>query len=523
VTSGSAATSQAHSSYLLDSAGIGAWFYGLIGVSLITVLLFPSPAIHFGVAGLFWIVYLYCYVRAPERTILVFVVLFAAMKLIPKGTSPIPAINFETIIIALLAAAALLSRGRQRQPPLHNPLFAPTVYYACLLVLSSVHSYWSGSAQGHHPLLGYYPLPASSIFPTAKNTFMSAFLAPIAFRLVWGPTQLRVVVRLVAWVTIIFSIEAIYDQWDAISAGQVGGLARLEGMWGGNPNLLGGYLAMIVTVYVALLLNGKLKGADRALVLVTLAIAGVALAFTFSRGSWLGAVAGLLYIAVSRGAKSLIAVALLALGLSVWLPAEFVDRFETAVEAGKGFTEEEVDVDRSARTRLVQWGNLPGQWMEAPIIGHGFKAYGKIGGMFTRGGSAKAAHSTIVQMVVEEGLLGLIAYVWLIWGLARGARRVARESDDPFLSALGTGVVAAVICLVLLDCSGTRFPNASVMSYIWILGGSMARMAANLSLEQAQAEPAAGVSSRGPAGTPAERWPRARPLPDPSPGTSGAR
>jgi len=520
MTSGSAATTSDHSSYLLESEGVSRWIYILIGLSLTTVLLFPVPAVHFGVAGIFWIVYLTCYIRAPERTILVFIVLFAAMKLIPKGTSPVPGVNFETIIIVMLGLAALLSRGRQRQPPPANPMLTPVLFYAGLLLLSAVHSYWSGSAQGHQPLLGYYPLPAGSIFPSAKNTFMSAFLAPIAFRLVWGPTQLRVVVRLVAWVTIIFSLEAIYQQWDAIAAGQVGGLARLEGMWGGNPNLLGGYLALIVVVYAALFISGKLRGFDRLLIVATLGVAGAALLFTFSRGSWLGALVGMLYIALSRGAKSLIALAVLAFALAAWLPTEFIDRFQTTVDAGKGFAQDEVDVDRSARTRLTQWGNLPGQWSEAPLIGHGFKSYGKVGGMFTRSGSAKAAHSTIVQMVVEEGLLGLIAYVWLIWALARGARRVARESDDPFLSSLATGVVAAVVCLVLLDSSGTRLPNASVMSYIWILGGSMARMASNLSLQGA---PSAERPEVNPRATPAARWQRARPLPGPSPDTSGAR
>ena len=68
--------------------------------------------------------------------------------------------------------------------------------------------------------------------------------------------------------------------------------------------------------------------------------------------------------------------------------------------------------------------------------------------------------------------------IWLVWMLVRSAREL-RRSDDSFIVALSMGVLAAAVCLVFLDASGTRFRNQGVMSYLWILGGGLAREVAN--------------------------------------------
>jgi hypothetical protein len=39
------------------------------------------------------------------------------------------------------------------------------------------------------------------------------------------------------------------------------------------------------------------------------------------------------------------------------------------------------------------------------------------------------------------------------------------------------GLMAALLCLIVLDCSGTRFRNGEVMAYIWVVGGALVRLA----------------------------------------------
>jgi hypothetical protein len=70
-------------------------------------------------------------------------------------------------------------------------------------------------------------------------------------------------------------------------------------------------------------------------------------------------------------------------------------------------------------------------------------------------------------------VLGLIGYAGLLVSVAlvcaSRARQAARGS---FSWALGLGLLAAAVCLFLLDFSGTRFRSYGVTTYFWLLVGA---------------------------------------------------
>jgi O-antigen ligase len=244
-----------------------------------------------------------------------------------------------------------------------------------------------------------------------------------------------------------------------------------------QPNSLGGFLALMISIFLPLSLVAGLSWQSRALFRVTVAVSLVGLALSLSRGSWLAVLVAFFYIAVTRGARTFIALALIACSVIWLLPESFFERIEYTFREKPAALSQQTEVDGSTQTRLDQWTALPGIWLGAPLLGHGFQSYHRVYGKITWQGYSRSAHSTLVQLAVEQGVAGVIAYAWNIGALATGARRLVRSASDEFLRALGTGFVAAVICLLILDLSGTRFYNSILMAYIWLLGGGLSRLA----------------------------------------------
>jgi len=233
-------------------------------------------------------------------------------------------------------------------------------------------------------------------------------------------------------------------------------------------------------IFLALALASKLGFRERIFYAVTAAAAGGGLLYTFSRGSWLGLLAGLVVFAFLRGARAWAALAILALTAAVWVPQTAIDRVSMTVRDRGGFQTPETELEGSTQSRLDRWTELPGQWIQAPLLGHGYMGYGKVWGRIGKAGEARGPHSTIIKLAVEQGLVGLAAYAWLIWVLYRNAREGRRRGEDPLVVGLSTGFIVALASLVMLDASGNRFFHGPTMTFIWIIGGGLARAVRNL-------------------------------------------
>jgi O-antigen ligase len=88
-------------------------------------------------------------------------------------------------------------------------------------------------------------------------------------------------------------------------------------------------------------------------------------------------------------------------------------------------------------------------------------------------GIFRSAHATMVQIGTEMGALGLLAYLGLFASVASACLRRARRATSRSLQhATGLGLLAATVCLFLLDFSGTRSPAHAVTTYYWLLIGA---------------------------------------------------
>ncbi|HEX6851244.1 MAG TPA: O-antigen ligase family protein [Candidatus Polarisedimenticolaceae bacterium] len=475
------------------------WFYWVCALAMAVAWLLPYPPVKFAIFAMFGLIFVSFYRTAPERTLFVFLLGMPVLDLIPATMFPLPGLNAETIVIGALFAAGVTSQRQQEQPAPENPFTLPVAYYAIVMAVSGVRSYLSGVGE------------AAELLASVKNQIFFVFLAPIAFRLIHTEKHLRTALNLIALTCTLVSLHALWLTRDTLLRGLMLERNRAVGLVAGQSNLFGGFLAMMILIFVAVLLGRDLKFRVRLGYMALVAAMGGALLMTLSRGSWLALLLGLSALALLRGARAVAFVLAVALTAPLWLPEKVVERVQHTFQ-GRQSTDDQL-LEDSAQVRLDQWKALPTIVAEAPIFGHGFQSFRHRWARYAADGEPKAAHSMWVEFLAEEGLVGIAAYLWLLGLLGFTALRVWLGRDGGLVRDVALGLMCAILCLALLDTSGTRFRNREVMAYIWVLGGALARFA----VERRRKRGDAGTSTAGPTQPDRRRkptWTRPRRPPD---------
>jgi O-antigen ligase len=437
------------------------WFFWVVILSIAIALLLPYAPVKYALFAVFGAIFISFYSSAPERTLFLFLLGMPVVDLVPPTLIPIPGVNAETILILALAMAASASKAQQPKPRPSSPFKLAIAYYVAVMAFAALRSWMDGVA------------PGGELFAFVKNQVFFVFLAPIAFALIYTEEHLRAALHMIAVTCFLVSIHALWTVRDTVMRGFMLERNRASGLIAGQPNLFGGFLAMMILIFVSLILSKHVTRNERIAYSITIVALAGTLMLTLSRGSWLALLLSLGVLALLRGARAIAFVLVLALSSQFWLPEKVIERVQHTFE-GKHSSEDQ-ELEDSAQVRLNQWKALPDMMAENPIFGHGFRTFAPLWGRFNPEHEEKAAHSTWVEFLVEEGVVGILAYLWLvaIMGLVGFAAWRLRPSS--LHSDLALGFMCAVLCLTLLDTSGTRFRNREVMAYMWVLGGALAR------------------------------------------------
>lgn len=197
-----------------------------------------------------------------------------------------------------------------------------------------------------------------------------------------------------------------------------------------HPNAVGLFLAMSMTAQIVLALRGPRR--LRPVMIAALGISVVALTATLSRGAFLAAATALALMcfwAPLRRAAVVLAVALFALsflGANPLAPAiktdQIVQRFQKLGDSS--------DESNSARRQL--YGKIPEMAKDHPLVGVGagnfVKASPHYGLSYRSGASIDHGHSVFFTAVVELGILGLGALLWVVGALVLELSRILRRS-----------------------------------------------------------------------------------------------
>jgi O-antigen ligase len=422
----------------------------VVAVATVIALAAPYPPTKYLVGTALAAYWARLLLAFDERFVGMYVLLLPTLQLAPLERLGIPALNWQTAFLAVFLVAIAQARPPTEQGAIPRWL----AYFACVLVASAAYS---AVALGEAPW---------SLVAHVKNWIFPFSLFFLGRRCTPERRQVWFLILCVAVVSLALSLHGLRD---ALTTNNLIG-NRPGGLLMNQPNLFGGYLAMYAFV---LLFVARTRALPRvaSLFLTTVGLLMVVtLGFTLSRGAWLAFAATTLVVGLlaSRGVVLLLALAIFA-GYQ-WAPEEAAERTEMTVQ-GAGDAGLVESLDDSTALRVMQWQTFPQIFATSPIFGTGLHSYENELQKVT--GIHFAAHATPIQVGVETGAVGLVGYLGLLGAIALTCFKRARAWGVGSLQrSLGLGLLAATICLGLLDLSGARFQEHTVTTFYFLLLGA---------------------------------------------------
>lgn len=198
-----------------------------------------------------------------------------------------------------------------------------------------------------------------------------------------------------------------------------------------------------------------------------------ALLFSLTRGVWVAYVCVLLLLGLIKGGKVLIGVIGGAVLLGVFL-----------LSAGPGVQErawKALDIRENLGRSQIWLANID-MVKERPWLGWGYGNYRQFREPFyqryPQANHTAHAHNSFLQVWVDSGLLGLIAFLSFFWALVRigwTAYRLLPPEEEP-LRSLALGAMLSIIGFLVGGLTQYNFGDAEVVIVMWAMAGLMVRM-----------------------------------------------
>jgi O-antigen ligase len=349
------------------------------------------------------------------------------------------------IVVTWLARAAVYKElAAFRLTPLHTPI--------ALFMAVSLLATFIGMVMGRVGV-------ATGLFFNLKilEYFIIFFMV---VNYVKDEQEIKTFVILILLVALMVNLYALYQ---VPSGARV--TAPFEGEFG-EPNTLGGYLIIIISLTLALFLLRSF-GQMTNLLIPLLVLSGVILMFTQSRGSWMGLIfmsAPFMLLSPKR-VFFIIGVILLIVVLPYIAPESTKERFTGTFRPDPFFERTErfmgLGLDPSASERMTSYKQGFEKWKKHPVFGYGVTGAGFIDGQFLR-------------FLVETGIVGVGLFLFLLWRMALFLWDIYWSVDDPFFKALSLGILGALAGLIGHGISASSFIIVRIMEPFWFLMGLVA-------------------------------------------------
>lgn len=141
----------------------------------------------------------------------------------------------------------------------------------------------------------------------------------------------------------------------------------------------------------------------------------VALVFSGSRGAWVAALAmaGFVGLRIKGGLLWMTLAGLAALAVIPFVPEHIIKRFLSIGD---------METDASFQGRLGAWRYSLDLFERHPVLGGGFRVFDYDYG--------KASHNSFVQALGEQGIIGLVLFLSLLWVCISAMRWIRRQTES---------------------------------------------------------------------------------------------
>ena len=229
----------------------------------------------------------------------------------------------------------------------------------------------------------------------------------------------------------------------------------------GEPNTFGGYLLFILCLAIGIFLysvSPRLKSAMLALSALII----FPFFYTLSRSSYTAIIFSFLALVVLSKKKTIlisVMVALIVAGImvkpeAVFSRVKYTFQEEQASLARIG----DIYLDSSSSERIFNWRDNLLRWKNYPILGRGVTGVPFIDGQY-------------ILIIAEVGILGLLAFLWLLWTILKQSMAIYRKINDDLYKGLALGFLTALIGLMIHAITANTFIIIRIMEPFWFIAG----------------------------------------------------
>ena len=260
---------------------------------------------------------------------------------------------------------------------------------------------------------------------------------------------------------VFFSVALIVSGYGIYSIGKLDRVSAPFDVAGGTePNTLGGYLLLVMCVALGLLLYAP-RMRTKLLLAAFCTFAIVPFTMTLSRASYASLVVALAAMAVlGRRWAMLAGLALVLLASPLFLPDDVINRVMYTFTHGGGEVvsvgSKEILLDSSTYERIYVWEKVKFNLTVWPWLGGGVSWETVLDSQYAR-------------VLIETGLFGFAAFLFLLWRLFRTTHQTYRWSRDWIGRGLGLGLAAATVGLIVHGLGTISFLIVRIMEPFWFL------------------------------------------------------
>lgn len=295
----------------------------------------------------------------------------------------------------------------------------------------------------------------------------------LAVMVVSSVTKREELLRIAAFAAVGVVVSSLYGFWQrvqgidvdmytvdlAVNADTPG---RVDSFFN-NPNTFAQILALLIPLCCGLFLSSRsLRG--KTLAAGAVVLGGVAILLTYSRAGWLGLAMAIFLFFFLVNRKSVLILLLAAVAALPFVPESIWNRVLTIFGSS--------DTSIASRFPIYEAGLRVFQdhWLTGVGLGnevstealHGTSYYN-----FDRGFRFVHYHNVFLQLMIERGLLGLLAFLGtLFWGCKEGLKRTAQARE---LRYLACGAIAGLFGMLVCGMGDYIWYYPRAMMLFWLV------------------------------------------------------
>lgn len=233
------------------------------------------------------------------------------------------------------------------------------------------------------------------------------------------------------------------------------------------PNGLGAYLGPIIILALSLSFINFRKRILTVSLIISAVLLFLALAMSRARGAWFGFTAAMLYAAFStEGKKRTTILVLFLVVLISWMTFPIILKNETK-NIFLFFTNTAAD-----RNLILQTGwNM---FISEPMLGQGLGTFMDNFYKFSIKNypyGPSYAHNCFLQMTAETGLIGLIAFLWIVTSYFAKSITVLKNTNDPSNKIIIAGFTASIFGYLANSVFDSNLYVLTLATLFWFLLG----------------------------------------------------